>query len=232
MTHDRIRSTSRATWLRLIALVVLLVLGSATAMWVGLPDVPALQARIADAGPLAPALFVLVYALVTLFPLPKNVFAAMAGVLFGLAWGVLVVMAAALIGAAVAFALSRALGREAVERITGGLVERVDALLSRRGVLAVLGVRLVPVLPFTAINYAAGLTSVRTRDYAIGTTLGILPGTVSFVALGTYGTDPGSWPFLASAGALLLLTTGGLLVARRSRKRHRLETSPQSSSAR
>ncbi len=53
--------------------------------------------------------------------------------------------------------------------------------------------RLVPVLPFTAINYAAGLTSVRTRDYTIGTAVGIVPGTVSIVALGTFGPhrDPG-----------------------------------------
>ncbi len=78
--------------------------------------------------------------------------------------------------------------------------------------------RLVPILPFTVINYSAGLTAVRTRDYAIGTAVGIVPGTVSFVALGAFGTDPGSWPFLIPATVLIALTGGGLLVARKSRR--------------
>lgn len=162
----------------------------------------------------------LLYTLVTLLPLPKNVFAALAGVLFGLLLGVVVVLVAALLGAAAAFALSRALGRDAVERITGTRVARVDALLNRRGTPAVIAVRLVPILPFTVVNYAAGLTSVRTRDYAIGTVVGIVPGTAAFVALGTFGTAPGSWPFLTSAAVLVVLTAGGLLAARRSCRRH------------
>ncbi|MDQ3453171.1 MAG: VTT domain-containing protein, partial [Actinomycetota bacterium] len=78
---------------------------------------------------------------------------------------------------------------------------------------------LVPVLPFTAINYAAGLTAVRLRDYALGTALGIIPGTVAFVALGAYGSTPGSWPFVVAVVALVALITGGAAVARRSRRR-------------
>ena len=223
--HDAVRqrgdSPTTHAWARLLVLVALLVVAGATVLWVGLPDLATLRVYMADAGPLAPGLFVVGYAMVTLLPLPKNAFAALAGAMFGLLLGIVVVLVAALIGAAVAFALSRALGRDAVERLTGGRVERVDAVLSRRGVLAVVGVRLVPVLPFTAINYGAGLTSVRTRDYAIGTALGIVPGTVSFVALGAYGTSPGSWPFVVSGASLVLLTLGGFLIARRPRKRHR-----------
>jgi len=212
------RPSGRAAWARLLALVAILAAAGVTAVIVGLPDAQQLRAQVAGAGPAGPALFGLLYALVTLLPLPKNVFAALAGVLFGLVLGVVVVLLAALLGAAAAFTLSRVLGRDAVERITGSRVARVDALLNQRGIPAVIAVRLVPVLPCTAINYAAGLTSVRTRDYAIGTAVGIVPGTVSFVALGTFGTTPGSWPFLISAAALIILTGGGLLAARRSRR--------------
>jgi uncharacterized membrane protein YdjX (TVP38/TMEM64 family) len=165
-------------------------------------------------------LFGLLYAVATLAPLPKNVFAALAGLLFGLVEGVVVVLLAALLGASAAFWLGKLLGREAVERFTGARVARVGALLRRRGLLAVLAVRLVPVLPFTAINYAAGLTAVRTRDYIIGTAIGIIPGTIAFVALGAYGTTPGSWPFLIAVLVLAGLTAGGAALARQSR-RHR-----------
>ena len=148
----------------------------------------------------------------------------MAGVLFGLVLGIVVVLLAALLGALAAFALGRALGRDAVERITGAQVARVDALLHRRGLLAIIGVRLIPVLPCTAINYAAGLTGIRTRDYLIGTALGIIPGTIAFVALGTYSASPGSWPFILAVIVLVVLTAGGAALARRSRRRSGLPT--------
>lgn len=225
--HGDSRSTAHespsrlALWARPLALICVLAAASVATALLGLPDTQTLRVRIAAAGPAAPVVFVLLYALVTLLPLPKNVFAALAGVLFGLLLGIVVVLLAALLGAATAFGVSRALGREAVERLTGARVARVDALLSRRGLLAVIAVRLVPVLPFTAINYAAGLTSVRTRDYALGTAVGIVPGTVAFVAVGAFGTTPGSWPFLLSITALALFTGGGLFVAGRRRRRRK-----------
>jgi uncharacterized membrane protein YdjX (TVP38/TMEM64 family) len=186
---------------------------------IGLPDPEELAADVAGIGPAAPAVFVLLYAVVTLVPLPKNVLTVIAGLLFGLVAGTAFALLGALIGATAAFVLGRALGRDAVERITGRRVARIDALLSRHGLLAVLGLRLVPVLPFTAINYAAGLTAVRKRDYLIGTALGIIPGTIAYASLGAYGTSPGSWPFAVAALALVALTVGGAAAAHRYRRR-------------
>lgn len=73
------RPAGRAVWARLAVLVVLLAAAAAVAGVVGLPDPAQLRADIAAAGPVAPALFVLVYAVATLAPLPKNVFAVVAG---------------------------------------------------------------------------------------------------------------------------------------------------------
>lgn len=213
------RPVDRAVWVRLAVFAVFVAAAVLVAVVVGLPDVESLRADIAAAGPAAPVLFVLLYAVATLAPLPKNVLSTVAGVLFGMVPGVALVLLAALLGAAGAFWLGRLLGRGAVERFTGARVARVDELLRRRGLLAVIGVRLVPVVPFTAVNYAAGLTAVRIRDYALGTALGIVPGTIAFVALGAYGSSPGSWPFVVAVVALVGLSTGGAVVARRSRRR-------------
>ncbi|MCZ2836913.1 TVP38/TMEM64 family protein [Modestobacter sp. VKM Ac-2985] len=207
--------------MRLTVLVLLVVLAVVVAVVVGVPDAQQVRADVAAVGPAAPVLFVLVYAVASLAPVPKNVFSVAAGLLFGFVEGTGIVLLAALSGALAAFALGRALGREAVERMTGGRVARVDALLGRHGLLAVLGVRLVPVLPFTAINYAAGLTAVRLRDYVLGTAVGIVPGTVAHVALGAYGTSPGSWPFVVAVLVLVALTAGGAAVAHRRRRRTR-----------
>ncbi len=75
------------------------------------------------------------------------------------------------------------------------------------------------VMPVTASNYAAGLSVVRTRDYLIGTSVGIIPGTIAHVTLGSYGPSPGSWPFPIALIVLVVLTAGGTILARRS---HRL----------
>jgi uncharacterized membrane protein YdjX (TVP38/TMEM64 family) len=221
-----VRSVGRAVRVRLAVLGVVVAAAVVVAVVVGLPDVESLRAGIAAAGPAAPVLFVLLYAVATLAPLPKNVLSTVAGVLFGLVPGVALVLLAALLGAAGAFGLGRLLGRGAVERFTGARVARVDELLRRRGLLAVIGVRLVPVVPFTAVNYAAGLTAVRIRDYALGTALGIIPGTIAFVALGAYGSSPGSWPFVVAVVALVGLTAGGAVVARRSRRRSAVGPGP------
>jgi uncharacterized membrane protein YdjX (TVP38/TMEM64 family) len=208
-------------WGRLVVLVSVVVVAAVVAVAVGLPDSAQLRTDVVAVGPAAPAVFVLLYALVTLVPLPKNVLTVIAGLLFGLMEGAVIVLLGALLGASAAFGLGRVLGREAVERLTGRRVARIDSLLSRHGVLAVLGVRLVPVLPFTAINYAAGLTAVRTRDYLIGTALGIVPGTIAYASLGAYGTSPASWPFTVAVLALVALTAGGAAAAHRYRRRSR-----------
>ncbi len=92
--------------------------------------------------------------------------------------------------------------------------------------------RLVPVLPFTAIDYGAGLAAVRFRDHQLGTVLGIVPGTIAFAALGAHGTSPGSWPFVVAVLGLVALTAGGAAAALRHRRGRTTPTSdrPEQSS--
>jgi uncharacterized membrane protein YdjX (TVP38/TMEM64 family) len=208
----------RRVWLRPALLGVLVAAAVTAALVVGAPEAESLRADVDALGGWAPVVFVLGYAAITLLPLPKNVLSVTAGLLFGLTGGVAVVLPGALLGAVAAFGLGRALGRGAVERLTGVRVARVDAALARRGVAAVLVSRLIPVLPFTGINYAAGLTAVRFRDFLLGTAIGVVPGTVAYVAVGAYGTSPTSWPFLAAVGALLALSLGGTWWAARRRR--------------
>ncbi|WP_082599185.1 TVP38/TMEM64 family protein [Yonghaparkia sp. Soil809] len=203
---------------RAAALGVFVAVAVAVGVLVPLPSVDEVRAAVADLGPWGGVALALAYAAVTLTPAPKNVLSIAAGLAFGFWTALLWVYLGALIGAAVAFVLGRALGRDAVERFTGARVAAIDDLLARRGLLAVLGVRLVPVVPFTAINYVAGLTAVRRRDYAVGTVLGIIPGTVAYVALGAFGLELG-WPVWVALGVLGALTLAGAVVAWRGRRR-------------
>lgn len=210
---------SRRALLRAVTLIVLLVVVVLVAVVGGAPQRGQIEGWLTAAGPVAPLVFLLVYALSTLFPVPKNVLSILAGLLFGMGWGLVLVWAAAVLGAVTAYQLGRSLGREAVEALTGARVAKLDDVLARHGLLSIIAVRLVPVLPFTAINYAAGLTAVTFPAYLLGTALGIVPGTIAYVALGAYATELSSWPFVAAAVTLLLLSVGGVIAARRWRAR-------------
>jgi uncharacterized membrane protein YdjX (TVP38/TMEM64 family) len=105
----------RRLWLRGSLLILILGAAIIAAAVVGLPDGAALQTDIAAAGPAAPVVFVLVYATVTLAPVPKNVLSAVAGLLFGIA----LVFVAAMLGGADGFLAgpgAEARGRRAVHR--------------------------------------------------------------------------------------------------------------------
>ncbi len=213
-TPDRRR---RALW-RLGVLLALVAASAIAVLIFPLPPLEEIRGFFGGTGWWGPAVFILGYATLTLAPIPKSVLSIAAGLVFGLAAGIAVVFAAAILGAVVAFWLGRLLGREAVERFTGARVERIDELLRRRGLAAMIGVRLIPVLPFTVINYAAGLTSLRWRPYFLGTAIGILPGTVSFVTLGASGLQPG-WPLYLALGILALLSLAGLVATDRRRRK-------------
>lgn len=197
---------------------------------VPLPNVEQIRASAHAAGWWGAALFVIGYGLVTLTPISKSVVSIAAGLTWGLGVGFVLVYVGALIGAALAFMLGRALGREAVERFTGARVARVEEILHSHGLLSVIGVRLIPILPFTVINYTAGLTGVRRRDYAFGTMIGIIPGTLAYVAVGAYGASLG-WGFYVAVGVLGVLTLLGVLYGYRIGKKNRAssnaETSPE-----
>ncbi len=210
---ERIEGRGRGwAWARVGALATLLATVLVVEQLRGWDDVRLLREQVAAAGSLGAAVFVAGYAVLVLLPAPKAVLTALGGALYGLWLGALLSWTGALAGALAAFGLGRVLGRDAVERLAGGRVARVDQLLSAHGLGAMIGVRLVPVLPFTAINYAAGLTGLSWRHYAAGTALGMVPGSLAYAALGAWGADP--WGIFAAVAALVVLVVVGALVGR------------------
>ncbi len=210
---------SNKQWTQLagvIALIAALVLLSVS---VGVPGVTRLRSAFDQFGWWAPIVFAGMYAAISLTPLPAAVFSLTAGALFGVAQGIVVVEVGATTGAVIAFWLARLLGRDFVARIGRASVEKLDGRLARRGFTAVLAMRLVPVLPFAAVNYASGLTSIRFVPYLAATAVGILPAVAAYVVIGAYGADPGSLPFILALGGLSVLVILGLVSAGLVRRR-------------
>lgn len=223
ITRSR-RSVSRGAIIRLISLGVFVAAAVSVGLLLPPLDVDALRERFGDLGVAGLAAFAAIYGVLTLSPVPKGVLSIAAGVVWGFGVGVLAVYAGALLGATLAFWASRLLGREAVARLIGRRAAAIDDLFERRGFLSILGLRLVPVVPFTALNYASGLTGVTYPAYAAATAVGIIPGTAAYVALGAFGIEAGPlfWVALGALGALSLAgAIAGVVVQRRRRVRSR-----------
>lgn len=193
------------------------LVGSALVGWSagGLPSLADVRAVVAAVGPAGPLAYVAVYALATVALVPGRALTVFAGLLFGPLLGTAVALTGASVGATAAFGIARRLGRTHIRRLLGERLQRVDAWLVERGFAAVLTLRLVPVVPFNVLNYAAGLTGVAPRAYVAATVLGIVPGAFAYAALGGTAADPLSAPFLGAAGLVVALTGLGALARRR-----------------
>ena len=107
--------------------------------------------------------------------LPSSPLMMLAGFLFGLVKGFFVFWIAGIFASALAFWIGRTVARPWVERKlqNNGTFIAIDRAIERKGFLVVLLTRLVMVLPFPALNYSLGLTSVSFGKYVLGTNLGM-----------------------------------------------------------
>ncbi len=134
-----------------------------------------------------PVIVVLFYVAACVLFLPGSVLTIGAGFIFKLAVGTVTVSIGATLGACAAFWVGRTLARNWVAgRVAGNAkFEAIDRAVAREGFKIVLLTRLSPVFPFNLLNYAFGLTRVRFRDYALASWIGMLPGTVMYVYIGS-----------------------------------------------
>lgn len=130
--------------------------------------------------------FALVYIAVTALSVPgAALLTLVAGALFGLAAGTIVVSFASTIGATLAFLSARFLFRDSVQARFGDRLAALNRGMERDGSFYLFALRLVPVFPFFVINLAMGLTPIRTPSFFWVSQLGMLPGTLVYVNAGT-----------------------------------------------
>jgi len=180
-------------------------------LWVDLKPT-AIRDWLQGWGTLAPAVFVLLMVLaIVLTPIPSVPLDIAAGLAFGLFWGTVWTLVGAEIGALIAFWLARRLGRRWLARRLGrDEIKKVDALAQRMGWRAVFLMRLLPAFNFDWVSYAAGLTSMSVRTFALATFLGMLPPVVAIVAVGDLLVSRPRWSALIF-GALFMLWVGPFL---------------------
>ena len=162
------------------------------------PLLPSLPARVAALGPWGPVAVAGLYALLAVALVPGVLLTLAAGALFGVAVGSVVVFVGATTGAALSFLIARHLARDAVARVAARhpRFAAVDQAIGADGLRTVLLLRMSPLFPFLLLNYGLGLTTVRFRDFLLGS-VGMLPLIVLYVYLGQLAGEAA----LAAGGA-------------------------------
>lgn len=143
-----------------------------------------LQLWLQQMGMWAPVLYILIYSIATICILPSTPLNLTGGAIFGAVWGTVWTSIAAILAAILAFGFSRTIGRKLVERKLAGKWESIDREMQQGGLFYMFAIRLLPLIPYGIVNFAAGLTSIKFRDYFLGTLLGTVPGILPFVMMG------------------------------------------------
>ena len=215
VTHEdgrvRLRDRLAMVALALLAAAALVVAWRYTPLrdWLALDRLVA-AGEVLQAQPLAPAIVVVTYVIAGLVGFPLVLLVAATVIVLGPWWGGPCAMIGAVSSAAVTFAIGRHLSRESVRRLAGPRLNDLSQRLAKRGLPAVVAIRILPIAPFSIVNVVAGATHIRWSDFLLGTAIGLFPGIVTasiFVdraAAAIREPGPGTFAALVLAAAAIV----------------------------
>jgi uncharacterized membrane protein YdjX (TVP38/TMEM64 family) len=208
---------------RFIAILTAIVILVAVALLVPLPTALQLRDWATSVGPWFPLAFLAAHIMVTVFPFPRTVFTLAAGLLFGPLLGVALAVVASTLSAVIAALLVRAAGWQLSRLVRHPRVDSLDARLRERGWPAIVSMRLIPAVPFSVANYAAGASAVRLLPYTLATFVGLMPGTTAVVIFGDALTGNVSPLLFLVSLCTASLGIAGLIYEIRTHRRHHRE---------
>lgn len=185
-------------------------------------DHEAVRTEIDNLGAWGPALIVALTLIHAVVFYPAEIVDAAAGYAYGFAPALALTMAGWVLSGLLCFAVGHSVARPLLDRWLGEeRFERIEAAIERGGAGLLIAMRMIPILPFSIVSYAAGAARVPTWRFVWTTAVGYLPITAMFVYFGTRLesislTDP---LVLAGAAGLLLLLAAGHWALRRQRRR-------------
>lgn len=162
-----------------------------------------------------PVIFVAVYAFTASIGVPPMVLTLAAGAVFGTRFGIIYSWIGALLGAIGGYVLAKTLGGNAFRHLLGRHRDKLDDLLDRATIASLFRLRVNPIVPFNAMNFAAGMAKVSFRDYLVATAFGILPAVVVYayfadsVIAGATGARERAFLHIAIAGVVIILLSLG-----------------------
>lgn len=136
-------------------------------------------------GPLAPVVFIFLNTIRPFTFLPVTPFTLAGGFIFGHFYGLLLSLIGTMLSAVLTFSLSRYLFRDQIKRWLRGRYDGVDKGFEGSGIFMIAAARVIPILPFDAVGYIAGISNIAFADYMIGSLIGEIPGAFVLTMLGS-----------------------------------------------
>ena len=199
---------------RLLKFTIIAAIILAAAFLMQKIGVSELRELIGEHAIFAPMIYVLCFAILPIFLFPVPILAVVAGTAFGLFAGSLYTIIGAMINSVLMFYIARFLGFRAVSDFTQNSKSKILKTLGEPGgkFSLILILRLMPLVPYNALNYACGVMNVSLRDYVVATFVGIVPATFIMVNLGEKALDMRSNGFIIACvlmAALVVLSSWG-----------------------
>lgn len=164
-------------------------------------------------GLLAPLVFIAIYICFTVLVLPGSILTVLGGVIFG-AWGIVINLVAAVLGATTTFVIARYISQDLVKAYLLGASNanklkqttiNIMMVVNQNGWQVVALLRLIPLVPFNLLNYILGLTTIPLRVYFITSAIFMLPGTIAYTYIGILGEKALSGDLYSIFKTLLLV---------------------------
>jgi phospholipase D1/2 len=202
---------------RLIGLGLLaLILGLLAVAWRATPlkEVANLASLVSlgeqiQSMPFTPAIAIACFVLAGSLMVPVTLLIAVTGIVFGPYAGALYAITGSVLSAALTYGVGAWIGRETVRELLGARINRLSRRIAKRGILAVMVVRVLPVAPFIVVNVVAGASHIGLRDFLIGTLFGMAPGIVLTVTFAHHLAEAARRP---TAGTIAVLVVVGLIL--------------------
>jgi phosphatidylserine/phosphatidylglycerophosphate/cardiolipin synthase-like enzyme/uncharacterized membrane protein YdjX (TVP38/TMEM64 family) len=221
--HEEEREPAKRTFLTLLGILAVALLLAAAWRYTPLSQWADLDAATLWFSELrrdwtVPLIVVGVYIVAGLLVFPITLLIVATGAAFGAWLGFAYALLGAEISALATYAIGHFAGYDTVRRISSRWATRVDRRLARQGLLAVIALRIIPVAPFSVINLVAGASRIRLRDFALGTLIGMTPGTLALTLFSDQVvaaiTSPEATRFVVLAALAIAIGVGTWWLAR------------------
>ena len=198
---------------RLIALGLLaLALGLLAVAWratplgdyVNLASLVSLAVRF-ESMPFTPLIAVVCFTLAASLMIPVTLLIAVTGIVFGPFYGAMYAIVGSALSASLNYGMGVWIGRDTVRNLLGARINGLSRRIAKRGILAVMVVRVLPVAPFTIVNVVAGASHIGLRDFLIGTVLGMAPGIILTVTFAHHLAEAARRPTVVAVAVVALV---------------------------
>lgn len=218
--HRSDRSLGRKALVKGVVFLLSLVVFGLVIRWVHFEDIVDagwMESLVKGKGSYGVLLFLGIAALFTGAGLPRQIISFVGGYIYGVLTGTLLALTGTVLGCLLAFYYARILGRDLLRSRYSKKIEKIDAFLRQNPFSMALLIRTIPVGSNVLTNLLAGVSSVRSGFFVLGSAVGYLPQTLIFALLGSgFKVEP-FWRIGLSVALFFLSIWWGILIFRKFR---------------